>query len=162
VTKALYNHKPSFVLNIGIAGSLSRDIPIGYIVEIVQDTLYELGAENGEEFIPMSELGFGESSWPNRPPQDVDTHLHKVNGITVNKVHGNSRSIQDIKQRLPEAGTESMEGAAVFYVCAQENIPCIQVRSISNYVEMRDKLTWDIPLAIQNLHIWLSDFLQSK
>ena len=45
-----------------------------------------------------------------------------------------------------------MEGAAVFKVCNFFNTPCIQLRSISNYVEKRNKKKWNIPLAIQNLN----------
>ncbi len=159
LTKALYRNKPSYVLNIGIAGSFSPNLAIGSVVEIVQDTLSELGAEEEDGFITMDELGFGSSSWPKRPIEGIETNLTKVEGITVNKVHGNTFSIQDIQQRLPSIQTESMEGAAVFYVCAEEQIPCIQVRAISNFVEVRNKSSWNIPLAVQNLHHWLDDFL---
>jgi futalosine hydrolase len=46
---------------------------------------------------------------------------------------------------------ESMEGAAVFYVCLKTNINCIQIRTISNNVERRNKNNWNIPLALKNL-----------
>jgi futalosine hydrolase len=45
-----------------------------------------------------------------------------------------------------------MEGAAVFYVCLKQGIKCIQIRSISNYVERRNRDAWNIPLALNNLH----------
>ena len=44
-----------------------------------------------------------------------------------------------------------MEGAAVFYVCLNEKIPCCQIRSISNFVGESDKNKWNIPLALKNL-----------
>jgi futalosine hydrolase len=50
-----------------------------------------------------------------------------------------------------------MEGAAVFYVCLNENIPVLQIRSISNYVEDRDTTKWDIPLAIKQLNKFCTD-----
>ena len=43
--------------------------------------------------------------------------------------------------------------------CQNAGVPCVQLRAISNYVERRNKLAWDIPLAIQNLNIELSNFL---
>ena len=46
---------------------------------------------------------------------------------------------------------ESMEGAAVFYVCNWLGIPCYQVRAVSNFVEPRDSSKWNIPLALENL-----------
>jgi futalosine hydrolase len=34
-------------------------------------------------------------------------------------------------------------------------IPCIQLRSISNYVEPRNRSNWNIPLAIKALNDYL-------
>ena len=47
---------------------------------------------------------------------------------------------------------ESMEGAAVFKVCEEMRVPCIQIRSISNKVERRNKENWNLDLAISNLN----------
>src|SRR5690606_40118234 len=60
LTKALHRYTPSYILNLGIAGSLSDELPIGSVVEIVQDTFFELGAENEDDFIPLEQLGFGD------------------------------------------------------------------------------------------------------
>ncbi|NGM60983.1 futalosine hydrolase [Sphingobacterium sp. SGG-5] len=162
LTKALARSPSSLVLNVGIAGSFSHNIAIGSVVEIIHDTLSELGAESSEGFIPIEELGFGSSSWSSLPIDSVQTDLPRVQAITVNKVHGSLTSIAHLQKRLPEIHVESMEGAAAFYVCHEENMPCIQVRSISNYVEARDKSAWDIPLAIRNLNHWLNNFLTSN
>ena len=45
-----------------------------------------------------------------------------------------------------------MEGAAFFQVCNTFNVPCIQIRAISNKVEHRNKDNWNLPLAIKNLN----------
>ena len=45
-----------------------------------------------------------------------------------------------------------MEGAAVFKVCNEFSVPCIQIRAISNNVEKRNKENWNMPLAIRNLN----------
>ena len=82
----------------------------------------------------------------------AQTQLQSVKGITVNTVHGNSETISEITQREnPEI--ESMEGASVFKVCEQMNIPCLQIRSISNKIEKRNKKNWNLDLAILNLNI---------
>jgi futalosine hydrolase len=52
-----------------------------------------------------------------------------------------------------------MEGAAVFYACEQEGMPCAQIRAISNYVERRNKASWQVDLALKNLNDWLQKFL---
>ncbi|MNH40683.1 Futalosine hydrolase [compost metagenome] len=54
--------------------------------------------------------------------------------------------------KLFPAEVESMEGAAFFYVCLSEGVKCVQLRSISNYVERRNRESWNIPLAIKNLN----------
>ena len=151
------SNKYNLVLNVGIAGSFDREIELGALVNISQDIFAELGAEDGENFITLPQLGFGEnefSSSANAAPT-----LKKVKGITVNKVHGNAQSItKTIALYRPQ--TESMEGAAVFYACTKLNIPALQVRSISNYVEPRNREGWQIGLAVQNLNEWLISFIE--
>ena len=45
-----------------------------------------------------------------------------------------------------------MEGASVFKVCEELDVSCMQIRAISNNVEIRNKDNWDIDLAIRNLN----------
>ena len=54
-----------------------------------------------------------------------------------------------------------MEGASVFKVCEEFNVPCIQIRSISNKVEERNKNNWDLDLAIRNLNIEVDKIIDS-
>lgn len=145
------------VLNVGIAGSFDKNIPLGSLVSIETDTFAEFGAEDHDDFLTIEELGFGNNTFNSSYEL---TDLIGVKGITVNKVHGNAKSIEATQRRF-EAKTESMEGAAVFYACEKLEIPCAQVRSISNYVVPRAKETWEISLAIKNLNLWLIDFINN-
>ena len=148
----------SLVLNVGIAGSFDQNIPLGSLVNIETDIFAELGAEDHDNFISIDELGFGKSNFNASYPYQ---ELPKVKGITVNKVHGNASSIEKtLKSFNPQ--TESMEGAAVFYACNMSNIPCMQIRSISNYVEPRNKENWQISLAIKNLNDWIINFITNR
>lgn len=149
----------NLVLNVGIAGSFDRDIALGEVVNITHDTFAELGAEDHENFITLPQLGFGENTFSSSAETAVN--LKKVKGITVNKVHGNAQSIEKTIQ-LHQPQTESMEGAAVFYACQQLNIPAMQIRSISNYVEPRDRESWQIGLAVKNLNDWLIEFINKS
>jgi futalosine hydrolase len=54
-----------------------------------------------------------------------------------------------------------MEGASFFYACEQAGIPGIQIRSISNLVERRNKENWQIGLAIKNLNNTLIQLFNS-
>jgi futalosine hydrolase len=146
--------KYDVVVNLGIAGSFDRTIALGEVVEIIQDDLSELGAENDTEFISIKNLGFGESvSYPTKQLTDFpgSLKLKKVNAITVNTVHGNEASIQKIVQAL-NPQLESMEGAAFFYACRQMDVACLQIRAVSNYVEKRNRDNWKIGLAVKNLN----------
>jgi len=153
-------HTPyRLILNAGIAGSFTRQIPLGSVVHVTGDTFSELGAEDGDMFIPIDTLGFGKCTYTPPPVShpDIDS-LPKVQGITVNTVHGDEASIARISRRL-KAQTESMEGAAVFYAAEQSGIPVLQIRSISNYIEKRNRDNWETGLAIRHLNQWLIKFL---
>lgn len=154
------SNKYKLVLNLGIAGSFNHDIPLGLLVNVTSDEFAELGAEDNAEFLTIDELGFGKGSYNavNNLLNDNLISLQNVKGITVNRVHGNRESIDQIVKRLNPT-IESMEGAAVLYCCHQMDIPCLQIRSISNYVEPRNKGNWKIGLAIANLNKWAIDFL---
>jgi len=157
------SEKYKLVLNLGIAGCFNREIDLGTVLNITSDQFAELGAENNDEFIAIDELGFGASTYQasNNLLSEAVTKLKKVHGITVNRVHGQQRSINTIVSRLSPV-TESMEGAAVLYACAKLDIPCLQVRSISNYVEPRNKENWKIGMAITHLNQWAIDFLTNS
>lgn len=150
------NNNYNLVLNIGIAGSFNKNIPLGCLVNVETDIFAELGAEDHENFIPVDELGFGKNTYTSTYPF---SDLRKVRGITVNKVHGNSVSIALVKSRF-SPDVESMEGAAVFYACQMSKVDCLQVRAISNYVEPRAKENWKIGIAIKNLNDWAIDFIE--
>lgn len=148
--------KYSLVVNFGIAGSFDRNIALGTVLNITEDTFAELGAENGEEFLTISDLGFGENHYTSKTSRSV--RLPVAKGITMNCVTGSEKSIKNLIKRLNPM-TESMEGAAVFYASKQLNIDCLQIRSVSNYVEPRNKDNWKIGLAIKNLNDWAIAFV---
>ena len=147
LTKELNNNDYDLVVNMGIAGCFSDEIKIGEVVEVVEDCFSEIGFENGESFSEFSEFDI-----KMKYKVEGKTSLRKVKGLTVNTVHGNENSIHKMVERL-HPDIESMEGAAVFKVCEEMKIPCIQLRSISNKVEKRNKENWNLDLAISNLNI---------
>jgi futalosine hydrolase len=161
----LAENKYDLALNLGIAGSFDRDIALGQVVEITEDTVAELGAEDGENFLPIADLGFGEATfYPSTQLADLynlfnNFNLNKARAITVNTVHGHEASIKKVAERL-QPQLESMEGAAFFYACRQMNVPCIQIRAVSNYVEKRNRDNWQIGLAIKNLNTFAVEFLK--
>ena len=159
--KHLATHQYDLVINLGIAGSFDRGIAFGEIVEVVEDQLAELGAEDDEAFLPIETLGFGESIFKTdtRLSSYTNQQLKQVTAITVNTVHGYEGSIEKLTGRI-QPQLESMEGAAFFYSCKQVGVPCLQIRAVSNYVEKRNRDAWQIGLAIKNLNSFAIRFIQ--
>lgn len=144
----------NFTINVGICGAFNKNIKLGEVVNVVEDCLSEMGAEDGNEFIKYNDLNLGGTNrFEYRLDDEVDLvdELKKVKAITVNTVHGNEESIKRTV-RLFNPDVESMEGAAFFRAC--EHLPgnCIQIRAVSNYIGKRDKSKWDIPLAVKNVN----------
>ncbi len=138
-------------INAGIAGAFDKKLAIGDVVHVANDRFAELGAEDGDGFISIDELGFGDSALrPIQPLQSLP-EMPIVSAITVNKVHGNELSISRTLERV-NPQIESMEGAAFVYACNQFNLPSLQIRGISNFIERRNRDSWNIPLAIKNLN----------
>jgi len=160
LTRLLSSTKYNYIINIGIAGSFDRTISLGEVVWVRKELFSEMGAEDGDDFLSLIQLGlqshdefpfeWGELKAPILPELNTLAQLKQVRGITVNKVHGNDESILKTNMQFSPQ-VESMEGAAVFYVALKMNIPCIQIRSISNYVERRNRDAWQIPLALKNI-----------
>jgi futalosine hydrolase len=158
LTNALRDKRYNFVINVGIAGSLTNELNIGEVVSVVSDEFADLGIEKEDEFLTLFETGFmDENEFPfehgilKATESNGFFELKKVRGITTNISHGRTSSIADIKSKFT-AEVESMEGAVVLYVCNWFGVPCFQIRSISNYVEPRDSAKWNIPLALEKLN----------
>ncbi|MDB5135950.1 MAG: mqnB [Mucilaginibacter sp.] len=159
--KHLAVNQYDLAINLGIAGSFDRSIALGEVVEIIEDSFSELGAEDGDAFLPIDQLGFGESTFKasSRLANFGNFNLKQTVAITVNTVHGNDKSIQYLTDRI-QPQLENMEGAAFFYACKQAGIPCLQIRAVSNYVEKRNRGNWQIGLAIKNLNTFAAELIR--
>ena len=157
VTQALSENHYDMVVNAGIAGSFNRSLNIGDVVEVNEDYLSELGAQDGKRFLTPEEMSLNIQNKVEMPSR---SHLPSVRGITVSTVHGDDLPIMKILHRL-NPQVESMEGAACMLACLNANVPCVQIRAISNFVEKRNKSNWDIGIAIENLNKELHHFLSS-
>lgn len=154
-------------INAGIAGALNRQLQIGDVVNITSERFADLGVEEVDgRFTDIHELGLvDENASPFAEGELLNTDvgfdfLPKAKGLTVNKVHGYPPSIDALRSKY-EADVESMEGAAFFLACLLARQPFLQIRSISNYVEARNREAWDLPKAISNLNEVLIEMLKA-
>jgi len=157
LTQTLIGNSYSLVIDTGIAGGLSDQVKIGDVVNVVEEEFADLGIEKEEEFLTLFDSGYMHSDefpFENRvlkaDRQKAAAFLPQVKGITTSISHGRESSILALKNRF-SANIESMEGAAVFYVCRWLGVPCLEIRAISNMVVPRSQSKWDIPLALENL-----------
>ena len=129
------------------------------MVLIKQDTFADLGIEENGKLYSLFDKGFiDENDFPYTGGWLVNNHsilqkttLPVAKGITVNKI-GNDHLQNKILTDKFAAGVESMEGAAFHYVCLQQQINFLQLRSISNHVGERDKSKWELKNAIDHLN----------
>ncbi|MFT6211002.1 MAG: futalosine hydrolase [Bacteroidia bacterium] len=159
LTQRLTESNFDLVIDLGIAGSFNPAFGIGFVVQVVSDRFSELGVEDNGRFIPADEMKLAKKENVFFEADIRIDSLPEADGITVNRVHGTTETIDSIRQHL-NPDIESMEGAAVAFVCQQFNIPWVQIRSISNKIEPRNRDAWNIPLAIQNLHTEVSKYLK--
>ena len=163
LTRELKERDYDLVLNLGIAGSFHREIKIGEVLVVKQEVFSDLGVESEEGFRSVFELNLIK---PNDHPfkngrlnalipdymADALRQLRQIVGITVNTITGQKKTVESLIISY-QPDIETMEGAAVFYVCLMEELPFAQIRAISNYVGERHESKWDIPMATTNLAI---------
>ena len=154
LTNYLARNDVDFLINIGICGSFSRKIPVGSVVEVVQDEFSEIGYEEGNLFTKFNE----EYNIQTCFKSNKTTNLISANAITVNTVHGNEQSIKRVCDRI-NPDVESMEGAAFMMVSNYYNKPCLQLRGVSNFIEKRNRDAWNINLAVENSNKELYDII---
>ena len=156
----LYRRKYDLLIQAGVAGAIDPSLEIGDVVEVVSECMADLGVEHKDGsfqsifetgLIPSDEFPFREGRLWNQPEVER-AFVPKVHGITVNKVHGSEASIKELRKNFPFAQVESMEGAAFFLVGLQMHGHLLQLRGISNYVEPRNRETWEMKKAINNLN----------
>lgn len=162
LTKRLQRDRVDLVLHVGIGGILDLSAALGDVYRISKDEIFELGADDNGSFLPIEELGFGKRIYTEKAPVNLSLPIvQKARGITVNNVHGGAGHISDLRKQYPNPSPlmESMEGAATFFVAEQEQVDCLQFRAASNYIEPRNRATWEIGLAIKNLNDFLLELL---
>jgi futalosine hydrolase len=154
------------IIQAGIAGSFNNDMELGQVVLVKQDCFADLGIEEKTIYTPVFNTGLANkdefpfhNGWLiNCSPELIKSGLPKAKAITVNKISDSELQKNQFIDTF-NADIETMEGAALHYVCLQENIPFLQMRSISNYVAERDKTKWKMKEAIENLNTELSKLI---
>jgi len=149
--------RPGLVIQAGIGGTPSID-DIGKVYAIGSEQIADLGVMEKTGFTNIFDMGLENRDrfpfrdgrldnpyrslleWTGLPVLDGKT----VNGIMSSDVGGSQRNSLRV--------VESMEGAALHYVCLMEKVPFLQIRAISNMTGDRDKSRWKLKEALVSLH----------
>ncbi len=169
LTKQLSLKKYDLVIQAGVAGSFDRKFPLGAVVAVKQDaiadqsvielkklkTLFDL------KLVPQDQHPY-KKGWLMNPNNGIlkKIKLKTVKGISVNQISTSKQMIKFYRDVFDPA-TESMEGAALHYVCLMEKVPFVQIRSISNYIGERNKKKWDMNESIANLNVALTTLINN-
>lgn len=169
LTKHLLSHSYDLIIQLGVAGSYHIEEVLGTLYQVHSETFADLGAEDHDSFLDIFDLQLPteENLYINKaiinPYLISDLKLAK--GLTVNTCSGRQRTI-DLRRNKYNADIESMEGAAFHYVATQLNCKYLQIRAISNHVIPRNRDTWNMKLAIENLNNfaiqWINTLYNSK
>ena len=151
--------KPDVVLQAGVGGCFDTSIPLGQVVVVKQEAiadqsvieLNQLKTLFDLKLVPQDQYPFKKGWLVNNSEILKKISLKKVKGISVNEITTSKQKIKFYTETFNPV-VESMEGAALHYVCLMENIPFIQLRAVSNYIAERNKKNWNMKESILNLN----------
>jgi futalosine hydrolase len=159
--------RPDLIIQAGVAGCFTER-QLGEVVLVDEEILADLGVWEDQQFKTLFDLRLADANtqpFSNgrliNPYRQLLTlrPLQTAKSITVNEITTRPDRIRWYQQNT-DAVVESMEGGALHYVCLQENIAFLQLRSVSNAIGVRDKTKWNMPLAIDRLNEELIQLLQ--
>ena len=160
LAKQLALKKYDLVIQAGVAGCFDLTIPLGAVVAVKQDAIADQSVVELERLKTLFDLNLvPQDQYPYKKGWLINTNkevlkktkLKIVKGISVNQISTSKQMIKFYRDVFDPV-TESMEGAALHYVCLMENVPFVQIRSISNYIGERNKKKWDMMDSIANLN----------
>ncbi len=169
LTKQLHLKRPDLVIQAGIAGCYDKKLPLGTVVTVKQDRIADEIVLEGKKLKTLFGLGLLHA---NQPPYKTGwlinpgtallkrSRLKAVKGISVNQVTTDRKMAQLYEKHFSPV-TETMEGAALHYVCLMEKVAFLQIRSISNYIGERNKKNWNLKGSVSNLNHELARLLES-
>jgi futalosine hydrolase len=168
LTNFIHTKRPALMFQAGISGACWDELPLGETFLIKDDVFADMGVEENNCFKDVFDMGFMEpGAVPYTGGRLVNpsatewehSGLRAVHGVTVNEITTRADSISRIREKY-HGDLESMEGAAFHYVCLQQGIRFLQLRSASNYLGERNKAQWKIKEAITNLNDALIKIIQ--
>ncbi len=172
------NYLPAMIINFGIGGAYpSSGLNVGDIAIATKEVYADEGVDLKSGFHTLRKIGIpllqtGRRRYFNEFPLDKSLSKSAFDAAhplfssrkgtfsTVSTCTGTTERARELSERF-RAICENMEGAAIAHICRLYEIPCVEIRSISNMVEERNTSKWDVRLAAENCQNAVIAFLDS-
>lgn len=166
LSKHIQIKRPDLVIQAGVAGCFDTSLPLGTVFAVKQEAIADQSVVELNQLktlfdlnlVPQDQYPYSKGWLVNKNAILKKTKLKKVSGISVNEITTAKKKVIFYKDHFNPV-VESMEGAALHYVCLLEKIPFIQLRSVSNYIAERNKKNWNMKESIINLNKELTRLL---
>lgn len=168
LTRQLHIKRPDLIVQAGVGGCFDTNYPLGAVVAIKQETIADQSVIELDKLktmfdlklVPQNQYPFAKGWLVNKTEVLKKVKLKKVIGVSTNEITTSRQKVKFYKDTFNPV-IESMEGAALHYVCLMEKIPFLQLRSISNYIGERNKKNWNMKESIINLNKELISLLHT-
>ena len=166
LTKQLSIKRPDLIIQAGVGGCFDSTVALGCVLAIKQEAIADQSVIELDKLknmfdlklLPENQFPFTKGWLVNKSDILKKIKLKKVTGVSVNEITTSRQKVKFYTERF-EPVVESMEGAALHYVCLTEKIPFVQIRSVSNYIAERNKKNWNMKESIGNLNKELGKLL---
>ena len=170
--------QPRLVINTGCAGAyLASGLAVGELAVASDECLGDEGVLTSEgwqdlRYMAIPTVIHGNRLYHNviplsKHPAEKAMQLADYFGVklvrgafvTVSTCSGTRQRGEELVRRF-HGICENMEGAAVAQTCLRYGIDCLEIRGISNLVDVRDMKTWDIPRAVETAQRFVLKYIE--
>lgn len=178
IAALLEHHRPRLLINTGCAGAYAgSELAVGDLAVATTEVFGDEGVLTPAgweslEFIGIPALEWKGNNYFNEFPLSLSASekamqlavalglpIKRGRFVTVSTCSGTKARGEELFSRFGGI-CENMEGAAAAQVALIYGVDCMEVRGISNLVEDRDMLKWDIPLAVERVRRFVLKFIE--
>ena len=168
LTRQLNIKRPDIVIQAGVGGCFDNAVPLGSVLAIRQEAvadqsvieLDKLKTMFDLKLVPQNQYPYCKGWLVNKSDILKKVKLKKVKAVSTNEITTSKQKVKFYAATFDPV-VESMEGAALHYVCLMEKVPFLQIRSVSNYIGERNKKNWNMKESIINLNKELISLLNT-
>ena len=159
LTRQLNIKRPDIVIQAGVGGCFDNAVPLGSVLAIRQEAVADQSVIELDtlktmfdlKLVPQNQYPYCKGWLVNKSDILKKVKLKKVKAVSTNEITTSKQKVKFYAATFDPV-VESMEGAALHYVCLMEKVPFLQIRSISNYITERNKKNWNMKESITNLN----------